>query len=75
MANLAKESLVSTNCMLHSTLETRSENKEPLSDSFKKLKQSKEVSLLVYPRDKFCAFCFTRRHMETMNKRKKILRF
>ena len=75
VANLAKESLVSTNCMFYSTLETRSENKEPLSDLFKKLKQSKEVPLFVYPRDKFCAFCFTRRHMEKMNKRQKVLSF
>ena len=61
--------------MLHYALETRSENKEQLSDSFIKLKKFKEVPLFVYPRDKFCVFCLTRRHMETTNKRQKILNF
>ena len=75
MTNLAKESLLFTKGMLHSALETRSENNEQLSDSLKKLKKSKEVPLFVYPQDKFCAFCFTRRHMETTNKRQKNLSF
>ena len=75
MTNLAKESLLFTKGMLHSALETRSENKEQLSDFLKKLKKSKEAPLFVYPRDKFCAFCFTRRHMGTTNKRQKNLSF
>ena len=75
VANLTKVSLLSTKRMLHYALETRSENKEQLSDSFIKLKKFKEVPLFVYPRDKFCVFCLTRRHMETTNKRQKILNF
>ena len=72
MANLAVESLVFTEGTLCSALETRSENKEQLSNSFKKVKKSKEVPLFVYPRDKFCAFCFLTKHMETTNKRQKL---
>ena len=75
VANLAKESLLSTKGMLRFALETRSENKVQLSDSLKKLKKSKEVPLFVYRRDKFCAFCFTTRHIEMTNKRQKILSF
>ena len=80
VVNLAKKSLVSTKSKLcalegfrlrlRSASETWSENNEQLSDSFKNCQRIQEFPLLIYPRDKLCAFRFSRRHMEATNMRK-----